>query len=114
MRLCLAIVVISAASAWADVLPDDVAVCHSKKAGEKCVTDDGEEGVCVERLVSRPDYRSGIPPKYTQVKMLGCVANAKGTARSMVPWFGFGLGFFALLLALRFRGPPRSGSPIST
>lgn len=111
MRVHLLAVLISAVSAWADVLP---LACHSKMAGDKCVTEDGEEGVCVERLVSRPDYSSGIPPKYTQVKTLGCVANSKGTARSMVPWFGLGLGFLALLLALRFRGPPRSGAPIST
>jgi hypothetical protein len=105
----VAAVLISAGSARADVLPDDVAVCQSKSAGEKCVTDDVQEGVCVERLVTRLDYSQGIPPKTKQVKMLGCVTSAKGTARSMVPWFGFGMGFFALLLAMFFRGrPPRA------
>ena len=77
-----------------------------KAAGAPCVVD-GVAGTCVETTVSRPDYSSGIPPKYQQVKVLGCVATAQGSARSMLPWLGVGLAFLALVAALGFkpRGP---------
>ncbi|MBL8912464.1 MAG: hypothetical protein JNM17_17360 [Archangium sp.] len=111
MRL-LFVVLVCSLPAFADILPDDVAVCHGKSAGQKCTTDEGLEGTCQETLVSRPDYSSGIPPTYKQVKMLTCVAPGKAASRSMV-WIGFGLGFFALLMAMLFgrRGGPNSPAP---
>ena len=101
MRLLLLVAVL-AVPAFADIIPDEVAVCRGKAAGAACVAD-GVAGTCVETLVSRPDYSSGIPPKYKQVKMLGCVATAKGSARSGLPWVGAGLGFLALVAALVLR-----------
>lgn len=115
-NVIIVVVVLSASAALADILPDDVAVCQSKALGAKCVTDEGVEGTCQETLVSRPDYSGGIPPKYKQVKMLTCVTAAKGTARSMVPWLGLGLGFFAALLAMVLRrggGGPRAAAPVA-
>ena len=107
MRL-FALVAVLAVPAFADILPDEVALCQGKSAGAACTTGEGQPGTCVETSVSRPDYSSGIPPKYTQVKMLGCVAIAKSSARVALPWVGVGLGFLALLAALGFkpRRPP--------
>lgn len=116
MRRLLCAVVLISTGAAADILPDDVAVCQSKALGAKCVTDEGVEGTCQETLVSRPDYSGGIPPKYKQVKMLTCVTAAKGTARSMLPWFGAGLSFLALLMAMLLRrggGGPRAAAPVA-
>lgn len=92
-----------AAPAFADIIPEEVAVCRNKSAGSACVTGEGHAGTCVESSISRPDYSTGIPPQYKQVKMLTCVATAKGSARSVAPWVGAGLGFLALLAAMGFR-----------
>ena len=83
MRLFL-LVALLAAPAFADIIPDEVAVCRGLAAGAACVTD-GVAGTCVETVVSRPDYSSGIPPKYKQVKMLSCVASilVRGTGVGM-------------------------------
>jgi hypothetical protein len=54
----------------------------------------------------RPDYSGGVPPKYKSVKMLSCVATAKGSAFSPLPWMGVGLSFLALLAAFLFRPRP--------
>ena len=109
MRL-LVLVAVLAVPAFADIIPDEVAVCRGKAAGAACMTD-GIAGTCVETLVSRPDYSSGIPPKYKQVKMLGCVATAKGSARSVPPWVGAGLAFLALMAALVFKPGRPTPSP---
>jgi len=98
-----------ATSAFADILPDDVAVCRDKPAGAACNTEAGQAGTCVETTVSRPDYSTGIPPKYKQVKMLTCVATAKGSARSVLPWLGAGMGFLALVAAFVLK--PRRPAP---
>ncbi len=98
-----ALVAVLAVPAFADILPDEVALCRGKTAGAACTTGEGQAGTCVETSVTRPDYSSGIPPKYTQVKMLGCVAIAKGSARAALPWVGVGLGFLALVAALGFK-----------
>ena len=98
-----------ATSAFADILPDDAAVCQGKSAGAACNTEAGQAGTCVETTVSRPDYSTGIPPKYKQVKMLTCVATAKGSAKSVLPWLGAGMGFLALVAALALR--PRRPTP---
>ena len=67
--------------------------------GAACTTPEGQPGTCTEISVSRPDYSSGIPPKYTQVKMLGCVAVAKASSKVALPWVGVGLAFLAMLAA---------------
>lgn len=102
MRVVLFLAVL-AVPAFADILPDEVDLCRGKSAGAACTTGAGQLGTCADMLVSRPDYSSGIPPKYTQVKMLGCVATAKSSARSALPWVGTGLAFLALLTAVVFR-----------
>ncbi len=104
--LCL-LSLLLAMPALADILPDEVASCQGKGAGTACTTPDGEAGTCAKISVTRPDYSNGIPPSYKSVEMLGCVATAKGTARSMVPWLGGGLAFLALVAAMIFkpRGP---------
>jgi hypothetical protein len=108
VRLIL-FVAVFAAPAFADIVPDEVGLCSGKAAGAAC-TVDGVAGTCVETMVSRPDYSSGIPPKYRQVKMLACVATAKGSARSVLPFVGAGLAFLALVAAFLFkpRGPTTS------
>lgn len=98
-----------AAPAFADILPEEVAICRDKPVGSACTTPEGAAGTCSEMTVSRPDYSGGIPPKYKQVKMMGCVATAKGSARSALPWVGVGLGFLALVAALVFK--PRRPAP---
>ena len=108
MRIGLFLAVL-AVPAFADILPDEVGVCRGKSAGAACTTGDGQAGTCADLLVSRPDYSSGIPPKYRQVKMLGCVATAKGSARSALPLAGAGLAFLALLAAVVFK--PRRPAP---
>ena len=109
MRPFVLLFAVLASSAFADILPDDAAVCRGKAAGAACNTESGQAGTCVETTVSRPDYSSGIPPKYKPVKMLTCVATAKGSARWALPWLGAGLGFLALVAALAFR--PRRPTP---
>ena len=47
-----------ATSAFADILPDDAAVCQGKAAGAACKTGAGQAGTCVETSVSRPDFGS--------------------------------------------------------
>jgi hypothetical protein len=106
VRLVLLVAVL-AVPAFADILPDEVYTCRNKVAGGACTTGDGQAGTCVETLVSRPDYSSGIPPTYKQVKMLSCVATAKGSARSILPWLGAGLAFLALLAGLLSRRHPQ-------
>ena len=95
-----------AAPAFADILPDEVGACQGKAAGSACTTPEGEAGTCSKLSISRPDYSTGIPPKYKQIEMLGCVATAKGTARNLTPWVGIGLAFLALVVALSRRSPP--------
>lgn len=109
MKRSLLLLAVFATSAFADILPDDVAVCRGKSAGAACNTDTGQAGTCVESSVSRPDYSTGIPPKYKQVKMLTCVATAKGSARSALPWLGAGLAFLAAIAALALK--PRRPTP---
>jgi hypothetical protein len=43
--------------------------------------------------------------------MLSCVATAKGTAFSALPWVGIGLSFLALLLGMLFRPRPPGALP---
>jgi len=93
------LVMLFAGPAFADILPDEVASCRGKAGGAACTTPEGQPGTCVETSISRPDYSSGIPPKYTQVKMLSCVAVAKGSAKVALPWLGLGLAFLASLAA---------------
>ncbi|MFZ5438631.1 MAG: hypothetical protein ACOZQL_01415 [Myxococcota bacterium] len=100
----LLVLLLAALPALADILPDEVASCQGKSAGAACTTPEGEPGTCQSITITRPDYSSGIPPKSKQVQMLGCVATAKGTARSLLPWVGTGLAFLALLLAMLLRG----------
>jgi hypothetical protein len=100
LSLLLALVSVPA---LADILPEEVGVCRGKAAGTACTTPDGQAGTCAKMFVTRPDYSSGIPPTYRQVEMLGCVATAKVTARSMLPWLGAGLAFLALVAALAGR-----------
>ncbi|MFO0600530.1 MAG: hypothetical protein U0228_34805 [Myxococcaceae bacterium] len=111
MKRGVLFLVLVSAVARADILPDDVAVCQGKSAGQACTTDDGAAGVCEETVVNRPDYSVprpvGTPPKVKQVKMLRCVTTAR--ARSMAPWVGFSLSFLALLAALSLRR--RGGGP---
>lgn len=106
MRFFLLVAVI-AAPAFADVISEEVAACRNKAAGAACTAPEGA-GTCVEISVMRPDYSGGVPPKYKSVKMLSCVATAKGSAFSALPWVGIGLSFLALLLGAHFR--PRPGA----
>jgi hypothetical protein len=101
--LCL-VVLLAAVPAFADIVPDEVGACQGKKTGAACTTPEGEAGTCVNITVSRPDYSGGVPPTYKPVQMLGCVATAKGTARSMLPWVGTGLAFLAMLMAMLLKG----------
>lgn len=103
MKTILLLLTLLATPALADILPDEVATCRDKQPGAACTTPEGAPGTCVNITVSRPDYSTGIPPKYKQVQMLGCVATAKGTARSVLPWVGSGLAFLALLLAMLLK-----------
>ena len=105
------VVAVLAAPAFADIIPEEVSLCRGKVSGAACTTEQGQAGTCVETSVTRPDYSSGIPPKYTQVKMLACVATAKGSARVAMPWVGVGLGFLALLAALVFKPRRPTTSP---
>lgn len=114
MRLTLALALACSSLALADILPQEVADCRDKAAGAACTTPEGQAGTCQEISVTRPDYSGGVPPKYKSVKMLGCVAAAKGQARvGALPWLGGGLAFLALvagLLATR-RKPGLSAHP---
>lgn len=98
MRFALAFTLLFASLAFADILPQEVADCRNKAAGAACTTPEGQAGTCQEINVTRPDYSGGVPPKYKSVKMLGCVAAAKGQARvGVLPWLGGGLAFLALV-----------------
>lgn len=99
----LLIIALLAAPAFADIITEEVAVCRGKSAGAACTTGEGQAGTCVETSVTRPDYSGGVPPTYKQVKMLACVATAKGSARSALPWVGVGMGLLALVVALVSR-----------
>lgn len=104
MKLPLLALVVVAFPAFADVIPEDVAVCQGQQAGGACTTPDGKEGTCIERLVTRLDYSKGIPPGTKQVKMLSCQAKASAQARSMSPtWLGLGLAFLAVVGALGLK-----------
>lgn len=96
-------VAVLAVPAFADIIPEEVATCRNKAAGAACTTGEGHAGTCIETSITRPDYSGGVPPTYKQVKMLTCVATAKGSARSALPWLGIGLAFLALIAAIRFR-----------
>jgi hypothetical protein len=93
--------------ALADILPEEVASCRGKSAGTACTTPEGVAGTCVEQSFTRPDYSNGPPPSYKQVKMLACVAAAKGSARSVLPWLAVGMAFLALVIGMR-KGPALS------
>lgn len=110
VRAFLVGVLIVAAPAFADVISEEVAACRNKAAGAACTAPEGP-GTCVEVSVMRPDYSGGVPPKYRSVKMLSCVATAKGSAFSALPWLGVGLSFLALTLGLRFRPRPPGALP---
>ncbi len=103
MRLFFLVLAFASASSLADILPDEVASCRGKDVGAACTTPDGQAGTCAKISVTRPDYSSGIPPTYRPVEMIGCVATAKGTARSLSPWLGVGLAFLAVLVAVASR-----------
>ena len=92
------------------MISEEVAACRNKTAGAACTAPEGP-GTCVEVSVMRPDYSGGIPPKYKSVKMLSCVATAKGTAFSALPWVGIGLSFLALLMGMLFRPRPPGALP---
>lgn len=100
MKALVSVLALLALPAFADIVPEEVAVCRGKASGAACTTPEGHAGTCVESSVTRPDYSTGIPPSYKQVKMLSCVATAKGSARASLPWLGAGLGFVALLAAV--------------
>lgn len=104
------LVAVLAVPAFADIIPEEVATCRNKAAGSACTTGEGHAGTCIETSITRPDYSGGVPPTYKAVKMLTCVATAKGSARSALPWVGLGLAFLALVAALTFkpRGPTAS------
>lgn len=111
MRI-LFLVAVLAGPAFADIIPEEVATCRNKASGAACTTGEGHAGTCIETSISRPDYSGGVPPTYKAVKMLTCVATAKGSARSTLPWLGLGLAFLALVAALTFkpRGPTASAA----
>jgi hypothetical protein len=107
VRALVALTALLAVPAFADIIPEEVAVCRGQAAGAACTTPEGHAGTCVETSVTRPDYSGGVPPTYKQVKMLSCVATAKGSARaSALPWAGAGLGLLALIAALALRPRP--------
>lgn len=108
MNKLLALLSVLAVPAFADIIPEEVAVCRGKSAGAACTTPEGHSGTCQETSITRPDYSEGPPPTYKQVKMLSCVATAKGSARSTLPWLGAGLSFLALLAALVTRPRPQA------
>lgn len=109
MRFLLLVALLST-PALADVISEEVAACRNLAAGAACTAPEGP-GTCVEVSVMRPDYSGGVPPKYKSVKMLSCVATAKGTAFSALPWVGIGLSFLAMLLGFRFRPRPPGALP---
>lgn len=93
--------------AFADVITDDVANCRGLTAGAACTTPEGGAGTCIETVVSRPDYSSGVPPTYRQVKMLSCQASGKATSKVTTAWLGLGMAFVAFLFAIRSRRTPQ-------
>ncbi|PZR18354.1 MAG: hypothetical protein DI536_00260 [Archangium gephyra] len=92
---------------FADVITEDVANCRGRSAGAACTTPEGGAGTCVEVSVTRPDYSSGVPPTYRQVKMLSCQATGKATSKVTTAWLGLGMAFIALIFALRSRRAPQ-------
>jgi hypothetical protein len=107
----LVLVAVIAVPAFADIIPEEVATCRNKAAGSACTTGEGHAGTCIETTITRPDYSSGIPPTYKPVKMLTCVATAKGSARSALPWLGIGLAFLGIVAAFVFKPRRPTAAP---
>lgn len=107
MKRVVVLVALFALPAFADVITDDVANCRGLTAGAACTTPEGGAGTCIETIVSRPDYSSGVPPTYRQVKMLSCQASGNATSKVTTAWLGIGMAFIALIFALRSRRTPQ-------
>lgn len=73
----LALALVVAAPAWADLIRPAEAECREKQQGAACRAGDGA-GVCEASTCSRKDYSGGVPPKTKSVPCLKCVA--KGAA----------------------------------
>ncbi|MBL8911619.1 MAG: hypothetical protein JNM17_13080 [Archangium sp.] len=85
--------------AWGDIAPSrhgaaPSGACLGQLEGAAC----GAGGRCVKRTVSRPDFTSGVPPRWTNVDVLICVEPAKSFAPVAV----------AVLLALLVTAALRS------
>lgn len=76
LRLAGGVLLLSAALAWADVPPPDVAGCQGKQAGDACERDDRSAGTCAKATCSRNDYSEGPPPKTVDYECLKCAAAA--------------------------------------
>ncbi|MGV3621101.1 MAG: hypothetical protein ACO1OB_09810 [Archangium sp.] len=107
MKLLTLLFALTALPAFADLITDDVANCRGLTAGAACTTPEGVAGTCVETLVTRPDYSSGVPPTYRQVKMLSCQSTGKATSKISSAWLGIGMAFLALIIAIRTRRSPQ-------
>ncbi|MBL8920410.1 MAG: hypothetical protein JNJ54_16220 [Myxococcaceae bacterium] len=103
-----------AATALADIPPDNSTQCRSASAGAPCTTDDGKPGTCVSQKVGRLDYSEGVPPKSVQVDMLICVpsVSAKSVVPATTPFLASGLVLAVMLglLVMKVAGRRRVGA----
>lgn len=107
MKRAALVTALFASAAFADVITEDVASCRGLTAGAPCTTPGGGAGTCVESIVSKLDYSSGVPPTYRDVKVLRCQATAQASSKVSTAWLGVGLAFLALLFAIRTRRHPQ-------
>ncbi|HWB81302.1 MAG TPA: hypothetical protein VG755_40345 [Nannocystaceae bacterium] len=79
MKLRFAVVAIgmlaSSASARADLISDEEAVCQGKKKGDACEAG-GKTGTCVDSTCGFNDYSNGPPPKRGEKPCLLCDPSA--------------------------------------
>lgn len=80
--LCLALCCtgLMASSAWADVVPPDVAKCDTKAKGDSCQTEANESGTCQASKCSRVlPPQNGEPSKTEEYDCVRCVVSSAGT-----------------------------------
>lgn len=82
MTLRVAVVVLGmlavSASARADVISDEEAVCRGKNKGDACEAG-GKAGTCVDSTCGFNDYSNGPPPKRGEKPCLLCAPSAEPT-----------------------------------
>ena len=76
----VALLLVFAAPARADIPPPDTSACRSAAASAVCKTDDGANGTCAKDTCSGLDYSNGVPPSERTYECLVCKAGPSSAA----------------------------------